>query len=151
MPRVFRLNVVQINTPSLVERMEDFDTLFYYFARMHKVSFNFAAIKKMKEHTWPGNIRELRNTIQRAKAYYGGQEVQEHHVPELIERSEASGNTNYVRSKNFMKEIEHEMIIARLRANQGNQRQTAAELGIPKSTLHDRIKSYEIDVKQFKG
>lgn len=146
----FRLNVVQINTPALVERMEDFDNLLYYFARMQRIAFSFAAIQKLKQHTWPGNIRELRNTIQRAKAFYGGQEVQEHQVEELIEKTESGNGRSYVRNKNFMKEIEHEMIVARLRANQGNQRQTAAELGIPKSTLHDRIKSYEIDVKQFR-
>jgi len=49
----------------------------------------------------------------------------------------------------IIKEIEREIIVRRLTANQGNQRRTAKDLGIPKSTLHDRIKNYSIDLKQF--
>ena len=146
----FRLNVVQIHTPALKDRMEDFDTLFYYFAKANKVCFSFAAIEKLKEHSWPGNIRELRNTVQRAKALFGQQELQPEQIPLLIEKAAENQRGPYI-SKSFIKEIEHEMIVSRLRANQGNQRQTASELGIPKSTLHDRIKSYGIDVKQFKA
>jgi DNA-binding NtrC family response regulator len=41
------------------------------------------------------------------------------------------------------------MIVRRLIANQGNQRKTAKDLGIPKSTLHDRIKSYSIDIQDL--
>jgi transcriptional regulator of acetoin/glycerol metabolism len=47
----------------------------------------------------------------------------------------------------IIKDIEREMIIRRLVANQGNQRRTALDLGIPKSTLHDRIKAYSIDLR----
>lgn len=198
----FRLNVVQLNTPALVDRMEDFDSLFYYFARQLRIGFSFAAIQKLKEHSWPGNIRELRNTLQRAKAFFGGREIIEADVDQLIERAPtgfsggfrlnsgfglhngfgvSSGGDGGVgfgsvganaigalrsgidgvdaanslvgitnQSRNLIKEIELEMIVSRLRANRGNQRQTAVDLGIPKSTLHDRIKAYGIDVEQFK-
>lgn len=147
----FRLNVVQMKTPSLVNRPEDFDSLFYHFARIQKVRFSFAAIEKMKDHSWPGNIRELRNTIQRAKAYFGNREVEERDVAQLIEALPPTSNSHSsIRNKNFLKEIEHEMILSRLKANQGNQRQTAVQLGIPKSTLNDRIKAYGIDLTQFR-
>ena len=146
----FRLNVVQVQTPALSDRMEDFDTLFYHFAKIQKVCFSFDAIQKFKAHSWPGNIRELRNTIQRAKAYYGDQQIQEYQVSQLIEAPPTS-TQNLVRQKNFFKEMEQELIASRLRANKGNQRQTAAELGIPKSTLYDRIKSYGINVEQFRS
>jgi hypothetical protein len=49
----------------------------------------------------------------------------------------------------MMREIERELIISRLIANNGNQRRTALELGIAKSTLHDRIKSFGINLKSL--
>lgn len=54
-------------------------------------------------------------------------------------------------SLSVIREIEKQMIIKRLAANHGNQKLTALDLGMPKSTLHDRIKNYGIDVKQFKA
>ena len=50
----------------------------------------------------------------------------------------------------IIKEIEKQMILKRLAANRGNQKLTAIELGMPKSTLHDRLKYYDIDVVSFK-
>ncbi len=148
----FRLNVVQIKTPSLVDRIEDFDSLFYHFAKQQKVRFSYGAIQKLKEHTWPGNIRELRNTIQRAKAFYGQKEVDTDHVYSLLENAPNTMTSDQlIRNRVLIKEIEMEMIVARLKANNGNQRQTAAELGMPKSTLHDRIKNYGIKLEQFKN
>lgn len=148
----FRLNVVQIKAPALTGRLEDFDTLFYHFAKMQKVRFSFSAIQKLKEHSWPGNIRELRNTIQRAKAFFGQQEIDAHHIGSLIENApDPMTNDQLARNRIMLKEIEMEMIVSRLKANQGNQRQTAAELGMPKSTLHDRIKTYGIQLEQFKS
>ena len=49
----------------------------------------------------------------------------------------------------MIKELEKEMIVQRLLANQGNQRQTALDLNMPKSTLHDRIKAYGIDIESI--
>jgi DNA-binding NtrC family response regulator len=49
-----------------------------------------------------------------------------------------------------IKEIEKQMILKRLAANNGNQKRTAIDLGMPKSTLHDRIRSYEINLEEFK-
>ncbi len=62
--------------------------------------------------------------------------------PEVHFVAEGSGNGH----GSIIKEIEREMIVRRLAANSGNQRRTAAELGMPKSTLHDRIKTYGIKV-----
>lgn len=147
----FRLNVIQINTPALVDRMEDFETLFYHFAKSQKVRFSFAAIQKLKTHNWPGNIRELRNTLQRAKAFYGQQEVTEDQIDVLIEKDMTPlTSEQFARNRSMLKDVEMDMIISRLRANNGNQRQTAAELGMAKSTLHDRIKSYGIKPEEYR-
>jgi DNA-binding NtrC family response regulator len=112
------------------------------------------AIYKMKKHQWPGNIRELRNVVSRAKALYPQEYIQEEHIDHIIDKpremytqdiqSSAQGNLP------VLKEIERQMILKRLSANKGNQRRTAQDLGIPKSTLHDRLKYYNIDIKRYR-
>jgi DNA-binding NtrC family response regulator len=149
----FRLHVIQLTAPALKERMEDFDDLFYGFAKAMRVRFSFGAIQKLKEHTWPGNIRELKNVVARAKAYWASEEVTEAHIAQLIDvmpSQDGSGmNEPFKPSRSVIKEIEFEMIKSRLIANRGNQRKTAADLGMPKSTLHDRIRVYNIDVDKL--
>ncbi len=149
----FRLHVVQLHSPPLRDRIEDFDDLFYFFCRRLRVRFSYAAILKLKAHDWPGNIRELRNVISRAKAFFGDQEVTEENVDFLLD------NLNKAKSKlpdlsarggrSVIKELELEMIRTRLRANRGNQRRTAADLNMAKSTLSDRIRHYGIDIDEL--
>ncbi len=150
----YRLNVCRIHPPALCERMEDFDDLLYGFARQHRVRFSFDAIRRLKEHHWPGQIRELKNAVARAAAYLPGEHIQATHVDQFLDRSRAfpvedpSPESRRLDGHgSVIKEIEREMILQRLVANKGNQRRTAAELGLPKSTLHDRIRGYRIDVE----
>jgi DNA-binding NtrC family response regulator len=156
----YRLNVCQIRTPALKDRMEDFDGLIYQFAKQLRVRFSFHAIERLKEHNWTGNIRELKNVVARAAAYMPGKHIQPEDIPALIDSVSTATEIGYPSgfmaelhsssaSVSVIKEIEREMIIRRLVANRGNQRQTAKDLGMPKSTLHDRIKSYAIDVKSI--
>lgn len=152
----FRLHVIQIAAPALCDRMEDFEDLLYGFARKMRVRFSHGAIERLKLHAFPGNIRELRNVIARAKAYCGIGEVKESDVNQMIDvmpqpESIAPGSPTqgFRPSRSVIKEIELEMIKSRLVANRGNQRKTAADLGMPKSTLHDRIRAYGIDLKDL--
>lgn len=161
----FRLNVITIDVPSLKDRLEDFDDLLYSFAREMKVRFSYNAVLNLKKHSWPGNIRELRNLVARASALYPKEYITEEHVDMLLNKRDRlsamvskSGGAAYsapqsttAPSLSVIREIEKQMILKRLAANHGNQKLTALDLGIPKSTLHDRIKSYNIDVKAFKN
>lgn len=150
----FRLNVVQLTLPSLAHRMEDFEDLLMHFARIEKVRFSIPAIYRLRKHQWPGNIRELRNAVSRAKALFPQEYIQEEHIDHIIDRPRES-YTQDMQTTNqnnlpVLKEIERQMILKRLNANKGNQRRTAQDLGIPKSTLHDRLKYYNIDIKRYK-
>lgn len=152
----YRLNVCQLRPPSLAERLEDFDDLLYSFAKQFRVRFSHNAIQTLKEHAWPGNIRELKNVVARASAYYPGKNIQPEDLGVILEPAlgpevhfVADGGMSSSPRASIIKEIEREMIIRRLAANRGNQRRTAADLGMPKSTLHDRIKAYSIDLKEF--
>jgi DNA-binding NtrC family response regulator len=153
----YRLNVVAISPPALVHRMEDFEDLLYKFCRQMRVRFSVAAILKLKKHHWPGNIREMRNVVARASALFPKQSIEECHVQRLIGSVSAppSAQPAYDPSPDgtmpVIKEIEKQMILKRLRANRGNQRRTASDLGLPKSTLNDRIRTYGIDAESFKS
>ncbi|WII73470.1 sigma 54-interacting transcriptional regulator [Bdellovibrio sp. 22V] len=147
----FRLNVVTVAPPALEYRMEDFEDLLYGFARNMRVRFSFGAIARMKQHSWPGNIRELKNLVSRAAALYPKLQITEEHIEKLIDRTLLERpDENVTNNIPVIKEIEKQMIIKRLSANRGNQRRTAQDLGMPKSTLHDRLKYYNIDISNFK-
>lgn len=150
----YRLNVVNIETPALFERMEDFEGLLYFFAKQMKVRFSFLAIQRLKKHTWPGNIRELRNTVARACALYPRQQIEVEDIESILDKLTlgASGHPTPdipLQPLPILKEMERQMIMKKLASNRGNQRQTALDLGLPKSTLHDRLRAYNIDPKFF--
>ena len=149
----FRLNVVTITPPALAFRMEDFDELLYSFAKKMRVRFSFNAIARLKKHPWPGNIRELKNLVSRAAAIYPRQQIEEQHIEKLLDKTliTSPADDNVGNDLPVMKEIEKQMIIKRLAANRGNQRRTALDLGMPKSTLHDRLKYYNINIDSFKA
>ncbi len=150
----FRLNVVQMTLPSLIHRMEDFEELLMHFARTLKVRFSIPAICRLKKHQWPGNIRELRNVVSRAKALFPQEYIQDEHIDHLIDKPrdlyQQDSQTIPPANLPVLKEIERQMILKRLSANKGNQRRTAQDLGIPKSTLHDRLKYYNIDINRYR-
>lgn len=157
----YRLNVVQLNPPALRDRMEDFEDLLFQFAKSYRISFSFGAIEEMKKHSWPGNIRELKNTVARAKALYAGHSIEKENVESIIEKLEHPKAVSIAdlsvesesdnSSPSLMDEIQKRLIVERLAAHRGNQRRTAEELGIPKSTLFDRLKQYGIDPKTYKS
>ncbi len=147
----FRLNVVTVTPPALVHRMEDFEDLLYAFAKKMRVRFSFGAIARLKKHPWPGNIRELKNLVTRTAALYPREHIDEKHIEKLLDKNLLSAaEAEAPNDIPVIKEIEKQMIIKRLTANRGNQRRTAADLGMPKSTLHDRLKYYNIKVENFK-
>lgn len=148
----YRLNVIQLMAPALNERPEDFEDLLFHFAREYRVRFAPDAVTKLKKHTWPGNIRELKNTVARASVLLKGQSIDASKIHRILDQ--LPDDNHYLNSKptndlSVIKEIEKQMIVKRLAANNGNQRQTSRDLGMPKSTLHDRIKLYNIDLNSF--
>lgn len=143
-----RLNVCRVTPPLLIERMEDFDDLLYAFAKEQRVRFSFEAIEKLKNHFWSGNIRELKNMVSRASAYLPGQQIEAIHLSEILDKPALPEVS--IENLPPLKEIEKEMIIKNLERFEGNQRKTAEELKMPKSTLHDRLRLYAINPRMFK-
>ena len=152
-----RLNVIKIQPPALKSRMEDFETLLYTFCKDYKVSFSFNAIQELKKYSWPGNIRELKNYVARTSAIVIGRQAEPQDVYDILEPLIDSNRNNdepFLKIQNEQNEsmicsIEKRLIIETLIKNNGNQRKVANALKLPKSTLHDRIKRYEINVKKI--
>lgn len=151
----FRLNVLTLQLPNLADRKEDFEDLLYHFAKAYKVRFSHNAIQKLKKHDWPGNIRELKNTVIKASVVFPKEHIQESHIIQIVDDKKYSSHNSLdiplKSNSSVIKEIEKQMIIKRLLANNGSQKKTAVDLGLPKSTLHDRIKTYGINLEQFKN
>lgn len=149
----YRLNVIKVKVPALSERMEDFESILYAFSREYRVSFSPMTIKALSTHAWPGNIRELKNLVSRCRILYPDKRIEPSDLVNVMEPNTLATCRSSPRkepSQNFLKQMEKDIIIKLLINNKGNQLQTARELGIPKSTLYDKVKTYEIDVKKLK-
>jgi DNA-binding NtrC family response regulator len=113
------------------------------------VRFSFGAIQRLKAYDWPGNIRELKNVVARAGAIFAKQDVTEELIDQLIDKPVFTPTPiDTLGGKNVIKDVEKQLILTTLATNQGNQRRTADQLGIPKSTLHDRLKTYGVNPKE---
>lgn len=147
----YRLNVIQFEAPALSARLDDFEDLLYQFAKKQRVRFSHGAIQKLKKHPWPGNIRELKNTVARASAIFPKQLISEQDAESLLDPLSKTPDSSYQPMGNLpvIKELERQLILKKLATNKGNQKRTAQDLGLPKSTLHDRLKTYQIDPKAF--
>lgn len=155
---LYRLQTFTLKPPALSERMEDFDSLLFDLAKEYRIGFSHNAILEMKQKKWPGNIRQLKQTVQRASVLYKGRTVTPELLPMVMDESTETKSSKSLQdlinlrdkeaksSPSILKQFEKEMILERLAANNGNQRQTARDLGIAKSTLNDRLKSYKNEI-----
>lgn len=147
----YRLSVVPINIPPLRERKEDIPPLLEHFLRKYnqKLSkdikgFTREAKKAVLNYDWPGNIRELENTIERAVVLtrdqkIGLEDLIYHGIGSSLSPSLPTGG----RYKSLEK-VEKEYIESVLRLQHGNKSKTAQILGIDRKTLYSKIKKYNI-------
>ena len=154
----YRLNVITLNPPRLRDRMEDFDEILQHYETKYKCHFTDIARAQLKTHQWHGNIRELKNMVARASAIYPHREIDLHELEQIMNHVDLILNSIGVERHDtenkpisVVKDIEKDIIIKKLKKNLGNQRKTARDLGLAKSTLHDRIKYYNIDMSLIRS
>ncbi len=152
---LYRLNVFRIEVPPLNDRREDVELLAGNFlAELNaqedaQKRFAASAVQALSNHNWPGNVRQLRNAIQRAFIMAEGDEIDEGHlsfdaaapVPEL--RQDGSAVT--VRVGTSIAEMERKLIFATLDFCGGRREQAAEMLGVSPKTLYNRLREYERD------
>ncbi len=140
----YRLSVIQIELPSLRKRKDDIPLLIDFFIKESKTRKVKGAapetLKILANYNWPGNIRELRNVIDRAIALGASDYIEPKDLillkPSEKQTADLSGKT--------LEEIEKSAIMQTLKANKGNKTTTAKALGIAYSTLFEKMKKYGI-------
>ncbi len=149
----FRLNILDIEVPPLRDRRDDVELLVNHFlqltARQHggkPKTVHFDAMEILIQYDWPGNVRELRNTVERAVAIASGDEVTREDIRfSRLEDGTPSPVLEDVYKPISLREIERRHIEATLSYTRWVKRETARILGIERSTLDRKLKSYGLD------
>jgi DNA-binding NtrC family response regulator len=138
----YRLNVVQLNVPSLRERREDIPLLVSEFVKEFglregkSLTLSDDVLRALVGYEWPGNIRQLRNTIERAVVLARGAKITLKHLPEEVA---AGAGFRDVAEPRTLRELEEEAIQSALRECRGNKSLVAKKLGISRKTLYKRL------------
>ena len=150
-----RLNVIPINIPPLKERLEDIPILIENFVNeitnKHKklpVKFDESAIKFLQSLPWSGNVRELKNIIERIIIIVDKREISRKDIEILFSGSTSSMDSIISDSNSFQEfkeKAERAFIVKQLDANDWNISKTAEILDIQRSHLYNKIKKYGIE------
>jgi Nif-specific regulatory protein len=147
----YRLNVVQIHMPALRERKEDIPLLAEYFLDLMKKERNTpdlkiskAAMEKIMRYEWPGNIRELRNAIERAVVMGDGQEITPEDLPMADSKVTYPGLEVGITLNEALNKFKKEFIVLNLKETNGNRSKAAKIMGIQRTYLSRLISKYEL-------
>jgi len=150
-----RINLVPFYLPPLRARKADIESLIYYFNGKIAAAGGFvlktftdAAMKMMIDYEWPGNVRELRNFVERIYILTPEDTVDVHDVK--FAGLQAAATTNYAEFGSFREaraQFEKEYILSKINEYHGNISKTAESIGLERSYLHRKIKSFGIDVE----
>ena len=154
----YRLNVIALELPPLRERREDIPVLVQHFLSKFKPpnrrNPHFITQRTLNAlccYAWPGNVRQLENAIERAVVMAGNNTVDTSDLPpEITDKSDVA-DTDTLTLKQAKSRFERELLISALARNRGNVSATATELDIARKNLQEKIKRYEIDVKEFRA
>ena len=155
----YRLNVIPIAVPPLRERKTDIPTLVEHFIREFCLENN-KEVKKISpeamdllvSYSWPGNVRELKNVVERIVIMTRGPMIEVKDVPDPVrEQPKAAPEFSFFEFsllKDARREFERKFIMKKLTENDENISKTAELIGIERSNLHRKIKSYGIEMKK---
>ena len=154
----YRLNVIPIRMKPLRERREDIIPLATHFLQMVSSPPNPPlrvtddGEQLLMSYDWPGNVRELKNAMERTAILTEGRVVDAANLEWLVGNDEGgTEHRNFGSLKEAKSDFERSYIIGKLEENDWNVSKTADALGIERSNLHRKLRSYEIDPKKLKG
>ena len=181
---LYRLNVVTLNIPPLRERIEDIPALAQHFVQRYNREFGKQvshipdeALRRLENHPWPGNIRELENVVQKAIALSEHDQFDMEHIPACADTSCQASHEHSVRADmngldpskeleralqqyahrlgaditTICQEAERVMIIYALNQERGVKLRAAKRLGINRVTLDRKLVEYQINVQRGQG
>lgn len=151
---IYRINTVEVTLPPLRERRGDVELLArhfagYYATKNHKPvpDFSDAALRKLNQHSWPGNIRELQHAVERAiiMAESDVLQAQDFSFSAMEVPAAAQPATAFVPDISLpLSEMERETIIRVIEKNKGNISKSAKELGLTRTALYRRLSKHDI-------
>ena len=137
----YRLNVFPLRLHPLRERPQDLDALIEFLISRHATApvpqFQAEAVELLRSHSWPGNIRELDNVLQRALILADDNRLTSDHIQFESVPDEEQLSANDLNSK--LRDREQDMILDTLRETHGNRKATAEQLGISPRTLRYKL------------
>ena len=148
----YRLNVINIHLPPLRDRIEDVPLLANHFIEKHAhkrkdiliKGITEDAINILKNHSYPGNVRELENIIEHAISFANNPEILPSDLPSHISQSPARSRAVTPKLRDALKALEKEIIISALNESAGNISRAASTLGIYRQQLQRKIKILRI-------
>ncbi|PKL51412.1 MAG: Fis family transcriptional regulator [Nitrospira bacterium HGW-Nitrospira-1] len=145
----FRLNVIPLKSPALRERLDDIPALVDNFLDLlaaeygqQKKGITADAVKTLQKYSWPGNIRELKNTLERLVIMTPSKTITAGDM--FMPESTGSDYFSFSALKDARDAFERDFIIKKLDENAWNISKTAEVLDMERSNLHRKIKAYDI-------
>lgn len=143
---LYRLNTIHLEIPPLRERGDDIHLFIDYFMQRYAakyerkdISLHEHALEKLCSYHWPGNIRELQHTIEKAIILCEGDIIRPKDI--FVKQSWRPQLTTTVPN---LEEVERQAIEIAIRQNDGNLTATAEQLGISRQTLYNKIKRFKL-------
>lgn len=148
-----RLNEFSINVPSLKERQDDLKLFIDHFTALSNLRLNKSvkgvsdeAFEILRQYSWPGNLRELRNVIRRAVLLSQSDIISsDSFPPEIVESSAQPEPTPEENSTKRLEQQEKELIQKTLMETKYNKSQTAKILGIDRKTLYNKMQRFGLN------
>lgn len=150
-----RLNLMPLQVPPLRQRQKDIEALIYYFSGkvaasggFHIKNFTAQALEMLLKYEWPGNVRELRNFIERIYILTPEDTVDVHDMKFAgLKAGTTSTYTEFGSFREARAQFEKEYILNKITEFDGNISKTAESIGLERSYLHRKIKSFGMDVE----
>jgi DNA-binding NtrC family response regulator len=159
----YRINVFHVKVPPLRERKDDIMPLVYYFIKRFNaenkknvVSISKDAEEKLMQYSFPGNIRELENIIERAVIITPYDIIEVDNLPNYLKKTGEVVSSILMPSNNNsdydlnLDAVEKELVIKALEKNNYNQTKAAASIGLSRKQLRTKMKKYELFNKNIK-
>ncbi len=152
----YRLNVIPFQVPPLRERVEDIPLLITHFLNEfsletagEQIALTKEAMDSLVKYAWPGNVRELKNLIERLVIMTPSNPITVEDIPSYVKEGTQAPHHRAAFSSSLIKEarkdFEREFILRKLKEFGGNIAKTAEAIGIERSHLYRKIRSYGIE------
>ncbi|MEM6360433.1 MAG: sigma-54 dependent transcriptional regulator [Bacteroidota bacterium] len=146
---LYRINTIEIELPPLRDRLEDIPLLTDHFLNYYAKKYNKEVIKiseaamvRLQKHNWPGNIREVQHSVERAVIMSNSQILQPEDFNFNSQQQNSSDAENLMLDQYKLEDVEKILIRKVLKKYNGNITQAASELGLTRSSLYRRLEKY---------